>query len=138
MTKLFEQQLVLVTGRKYRRHHFDLDALRDTPIVDYYQSDPLIHRWIAHHYRRKPPTLSVRVWAATTNLVLELVLGQAGVGVLPHHVALPYVKRGRLSVVKTGRPEVTDVLWLKELEGAYRGPGLEAFRSAALDEFASA
>lgn len=131
--RLFAQELVLVAGRKWWRPDFDLDALAATPVVDYYQSSPLVHRWIAHHYRRKAPRLDVRVWAATTDLALELILKGAGVGVLPRLVALPYLKTRRLRVVETGRPEVVDFIWMKELAGAYRGRALSAFRSSALD-----
>ena len=135
-TKLFEQRLVLVAGKRHQRRRFNESALRETPVIDYYQSTPLIERWVAHHWRRRPKRIPVAVFAATTNLVLDLVLQQAGVAVLPEPVVAPYVRRKRLAVVRTGRPELVDPLWLKELEGAYRGPGLVAFREAALREFA--
>ena len=70
-THLFEEALVLVASRRFFRRGFDLAALARTPVIDYYQSDPLIERWIAHHYGarrsgrrwrsgRRPPT-----WCST-------------------------------------------------------------------------
>lgn len=132
-TKLYEQELVLVTGRRFLRRGFDSDELGRTPIVDYYQSDPLIARWLAHHGQ---PGLEphVTVWAATTDLVLDLVLRGIGVGVLPRYLAMPYLRRRHLRVVRTGRPELMDAVWLNEPAGAYRDTTLEAFRNALVTE----
>ena len=79
----------------------------------------------------------MRAWAATTNLVLDLVLEQMGVGVLPHYLVRTHLARKRLFAVRTGQRELRDHIWLKERAGAYRGPALEAFRSEALAAFAS-
>lgn len=136
-THLFEQELLLVAGRKLVPRAFDFDTLHALPLVDYYQGDPLIARWIRHHFRRKPPRLQVRAWAATTNLALDLILEHAGAGVLPSHVAQPYLARRRLRALTTARPPLRDAIWLKERAGGYRGPALEAFRNAALEAFAS-
>jgi len=79
----------------------------------------------------------VRAWAATTDLALELILKGLGVGVLPREIAAPHLKSKRLRVIATGRPEVVDFIWLKELATAYRGPALAAFREAALRELST-
>ena len=44
-TRLLRQELVLVSGRRLYRQPFTPSDLRTTPIIDYYQSDPLIRRW---------------------------------------------------------------------------------------------
>jgi len=131
-THLFDQELALVCGRRLAPDRFDLRVLETLPIVDYYQGDPLVHRWVRHHYRRPPPTLRVAAWAATTNLALDLILEHTGAGVLPTHVARSHLSRGRLVTLAGRRPPLTDAIWLKERAGGYRGPALEAFRAAAL------
>ncbi len=133
-TRHFEQELVLVAGAAHYRRGFDLDALSQTPIVDYYQAEPLIGRWVWHHYRRKAPRLRVCAWAATTNLVLELVLAGAGVGVVPRHVAAPHLGRKRLRLIGSRQRELVDSIWLLERARGFRGPALEAFREAALEQ----
>ena len=135
-TKLFDQELVLVATSRYFRHGFALEELRRVPLIDYYESDPLIHRWLDHHLGERPSNLDVKVWAATTDLVLELVLNHAGAGVVPRYLAEPHVKRRRLRVIGTGRPELTDAIWLHELRGAYRSPASQTFCGALLAEFA--
>jgi DNA-binding transcriptional LysR family regulator len=135
-TQLYAQELVLVAGRRFLREGFDADELARTPIVDYYQSDPLIARWLAHHGH---PGIAphVVVWAASTDLVLDLVLRGAGVAVLPQHVAAPFVRRRALRVVRGGRREMTDAIWLNEPVGAYRDATLDAFRDALVAELGS-
>jgi DNA-binding transcriptional LysR family regulator len=134
-TRLFEQKLVLVSGKRFFRRGFDPRELGRTPVVDYYQSDPLLARWLAHHLGDATPAIDVKVWAATTDMVLELVLDGVGVGVVPDSLAAPYVARRRLRVLTTGRKELTDFIWMNEPRSAYRDVTLSAFRDAALAEF---
>lgn len=134
-TRLFEQKLVLVSGGRFFRGGFDPDELPRVPVIDYYQSDPLIARWLAHHVGASAPRADVQVWAATTDMVLELVLDGAGVGVVPDSLVSPYVKRRRLRVLSTRKRELTDFIWLNEPRGAYRDATLTAFREAAVTEF---
>jgi DNA-binding transcriptional LysR family regulator len=135
-TQLFEEALLLVSSRRFFRRGFDLDALARTPVVDYYQSDPLIERWLAHHYGERARRPTVVIWAATTDLVLDLVLNHAGVGVLPRAVAAPYLRRRRLVALRTRRPALTDWIWLNEVRGAYRDRTLAVFREAVMRELA--
>ena len=135
-TRLFDEALVLVSGRRFFRKGFNVAELERTPVIDYYQSDPLIARWLAHHFGSAAAQPSIAIWAATTDLVLDLVLNHAGVGVLPSYVATPYLKRRQLLVLTTDEPELTDSIWLNELRGAYRDRTLEVFRDAVLQELA--
>jgi len=130
--RLLRQQLVLVGGRRFFQRPFDLDTLQRVPIIDYYQADPLVHQWLRHHYGARGAARSaprVRIWAATTDLVLELVLDGAGMAVLPRDLVGPFLRARRLRVVETGKPELTDFLWLNELAAAYSRPLLDAFRT---------
>lgn len=155
-TRLFEQELVLVAAAGFFPRGFSLEALERTPIVDYYQSDPLITRWLAHHFPERPRVaLRVRFWAATTDLVLELVQSGAGVAVLPRHMLRGVVARERatrrhtervtraraeralLREVGPGGPPLVDAVWLHEPKGAYRDPTQRAFREVVLSALAA-
>ena len=134
-TRLFEEALILVGRPRFFRRGFPLTALAETPIVDYYQSDPLIRRWLAHHAAGRPIEPTVTIWAATTDLVLDLVLNDAGVAVLPRDVARPALRARRLVELRTrGTPPLTDHIWLNELRGAYRDRTLTTFREAVVRE----
>jgi DNA-binding transcriptional LysR family regulator len=130
-TRLFSQELVLVSNPSRRSGRFDLDVLAATPIVDYYQSDPLIRRWLAHHYPRRAPAVNVRFWAATIDLVLELVLHGAGAGVLPRHVALAGLDGGALVELGPKKRPLVDHIWLEEPRGAQRDATIQAFHAVA-------
>jgi DNA-binding transcriptional LysR family regulator len=130
-TRLFSQELVLVASNRHFEAGFSLDVLGRTPIVDYYPSDPLIERWLAHHYPRHVPSYGVRFWAATTDLVLELLLEGAGAGVLPRHVARAHLASAELAELGPTQRPMVDPIWLQEPRGAHRDITLRAFRAVA-------
>ena len=132
-SRLFEQELVLAGVPSLVGSASGLEELSRLPVVDYYQGDPLIERWASHHFRVRSPRFRVRAWAATTDLVLELVLQRVGIAVLPRDLVDPQVRRRRLWRVETARPELRDEVWLDELQGRWRSPRLEAFREAVLE-----
>ncbi len=136
-TELFEEELVLVSGKKFFRDGFDVAALAEVPIIDYYQSAPLIERWLRHHAPKQRPDYRVAVWAATTDLVVDLVLKNAGVGVVPRYLVDAHLTRRRLKVLRAGRREMTDVIWLNELADTYVDAACRAFRQAAIEELAT-
>jgi DNA-binding transcriptional LysR family regulator len=133
---LFVQTLLLVGLPERLPPGFGLEHLGQTPVVDYFRSDPLIGRWLRHH---GAPEQSVRVaiFAATTDLVLELLLRGAGVGVLPDHLAQPWLARGELRVFSPGPEPLSEVVWLNERAEGYRGRALLAFREAVTEQFAA-
>jgi DNA-binding transcriptional LysR family regulator len=132
-TRLFSQELVLVSSRRYfQSGAFDLEALARTPIVDYYEKDPLIRRWLSHYYPRRNASFVVRFWAATTDLVLELLSAGAGAGVLPRHVAVEGLASGELLEIGPDQKRaLLDPIWLVEPRGAHRDATLVAFRTVA-------
>ena len=136
-TLLFRQEIVLVAREPVARGRASAEAVESLRFVDYYQSSPLIRRWLRHHFPRKRLVPDVRVYAASTDLALELVLAGAGAAVLPRELAEPFVAAGRLHAVRTGRPELRDAVWLEEPAGAWRGETLRAFRAALVADLAS-
>jgi DNA-binding transcriptional LysR family regulator len=144
-TQLFAQELVLVASSRFFARGFSLEALGQAPVVDYYQSDPLILRWLAHHFPDRRAEPRVRFWAATTDLVLELVQSGAGAGVLPRHMVRGRAfserasARGheRLKVVGPAGQPLVDHVWLNEPRAAYRDATQRAFREVVLSVLAA-
>jgi DNA-binding transcriptional LysR family regulator len=127
--KLFEQSLVLAARRFRRGRKPSVEEVAGLPIVDYYQSDPLIDRWLRHHYgARRMPRQRIRVYAASTDLAVELVRAGVGAAVLPEDVAEPFRRRRELAVIRGPREPLRDAVWLNELEGAGRNRAHAAFR----------
>jgi DNA-binding transcriptional LysR family regulator len=140
--RLFAQELVLVTSAHFFKHGFSVRELATTPVVDYYQSDPLIARWLAHHFPNERVAPNVRFWAATTDLVHELVQSGAGVGVMPHHMLNRARRRRPARADSDGLREIgppsplIDHVWLNEPRQAHRDPAQRAFREVLLSVLA--
>jgi DNA-binding transcriptional LysR family regulator len=135
-TLLFRQELVLVAAQPFPRGRALLESLGARSYVDYYQSSPLVRRWLRHHFPRRRLAPDVRVFAASTDMALELVLAGAGAAVLPGELAEPLVRAGRLHAARTDRPELRDAVWLEEPAGAWRSETLRAFRAALVQDLA--
>ncbi len=129
-TRLFEQNLVLTSARRLRRPGFE--ELAALPVVDYYRSDPLIDRWSRHHFGRSVSRANVRVWAASTDLALELIRSGVGIGVLPRDLVEPFRKRGELRVIPGPGDPLRDFLWLNQLRSARPSPALASLREVLL------
>jgi DNA-binding transcriptional LysR family regulator len=133
--RLFDQTLVLAApaASTAAPRRAAVAWLAATPVVDYYRGSPLIDRWTRHHFGRRIPRDRVRVWAASTDLVLELVRSGVGVGVLPGDLVEPFHRRRELALVAGPRKPLRDSLWLNELAGARPTQTRAVFRSVLLE-----
>ncbi len=131
---LFRQTLVLVSSEQPKRGRVDADWFSGRGIVDYYPGNPLIQRWLAHQFPRRRIAAAVRVWAATTDMALELVSIGAGAAVVPRSLAEPLVRASRLYEIRGPRADLADAVWLEESAGAWRSASLEAFRATLVSE----
>ena len=131
-TLLFRQELVLVASQPFPRGRALVESLRERAYVDYYQADPLIRRWLKHHFPRQRIAPDVRVFAASTDMALELALAGAGAAVVPKQLAEPLLSEERLHTARTGKAELRDAVWLEEPAGAWRNETLRAFRASLL------
>jgi len=133
-TQLFEQALVLAVAKSRRRSGRGLEGLAALPLVDYFRNDPLIDRWVAHHYQgRRLARSDVRVWVGgATDLALELTCRGVGACVLPADLVEPYRRRGELVVIRGCGSPLLDGIWLNELSGARARPVQTALREALL------
>ncbi len=137
-TVLLRQTLVLVSSERPPRGKLDPSHFAERAIIDYYPASPLIRRWLAHHFPRRRIAADVRIWAATTDLALELALIGAGAAVVPRSLAEPLVRAGRLFELRGPRADLDDTVWLEESAGAWRNATLEAFRATLLAELGDA
>jgi DNA-binding transcriptional LysR family regulator len=136
--RLLAQSLVLVTRAPRRSGRIDFEGVRALPVVDYYPGDPLIDRWTRHHFAgRRVPRSQIRVWAASTDLALELVLAGVGAAVLPEDVVEGFRRRGRLAVLAAREEPLRDHVWLNTLRSRRRAAAPEAFRELLLRRFGS-
>src|SRR5690606_26341515 len=119
-TPLLREELVLVASPGMAPAVGTPEAVADLPVIDYYESRPLISIWCRHHFGARAPVPRVRAYAATSDAVLALALDGAGAGVIPLRQAEPHLRAGRLALVDPGGEPLADHLWLNELEDSSR------------------
>ncbi len=126
-TRLFEEELVLVSGKKHFVARPSPQEMRELPVIDYYENGQLTRTWVRHHFGRDVGKLNIRAYGAAIDFVLELILKHAGVGIVPKYVAQPYLAKGRLFQMSTGKPELADKIWLNEVKGLTHTPAARNF-----------
>ena len=136
-TPLYREELVLV-GRPERLGPVDgLTRLLQEPVIDYYHSHRLFQRWLRHHFGRTV-NCNVRSYAATAEMVLELVRRNIGIGVVPRYVAEPALQAGELTVYSPTKNDLHDFVWMNELSGPFRSNAFQLFRSEVVRAFSGA
>lgn len=132
--RVFLQSLALAVRQDAPRGGPGFDAIARLPIIDYFRSEPLIDRWVAHHYgRRRISHRQVRAWVGGgTDVALELTRRGVGACVLPADLVTPYRRAGELRVIRGPRSLLRDEIWLHELPASRSSPLLSTFRAALL------
>lgn len=132
---LFDQQLVLACRDRPRGGpHFAV--ISRLSFIDFFQIEPLIDRWVAHHYgrRHRIDRSQIRVWAGpSSDLALELARIGVGATVLPSDLIEPLRKQKELVVIRGPRAPLRDGIWLNELANARPTRIHAAFRNALVD-----
>lgn len=134
--RAFLQELVLVSGKRLAKRLKTAADVSKLPIVDYYQSNVLMKRWLSRYEAVSTSALNIRAYAASTDVAIELIRQGVGVGIVPRYLAQPFVKTGELLIKEFGRPSLIDYIWLNELRSSYKSPALRAFREEILGESA--
>ena len=132
---LFDQQLVL-TSRDRPRSGAKFDAIARLSFIDFFQIEPLIDRWVTHHFgrRQRIDRGQIRVWAgSSSDLALELARHGVGATVLPSDLIEPFRKRKELVVIRGPRAPISEGIWLNELTDMRPTRIQAAFRSTLID-----
>jgi DNA-binding transcriptional LysR family regulator len=132
-TRFFNEELILVSGPKHHVKTPTLQRIRQLPFVDYHEHGELVRSWIRHQYGTDPGSIRVRAHAAAVDLVLDLILHGVGAGIVPRHVVRPLLKGGTLLAIQGRRKEMSDSIWLNQIQGVVHSAAgarlLEAVRS---------
>jgi DNA-binding transcriptional LysR family regulator len=136
--RLFEEELVLVSGAKLHIEKPSFDQVRQLPIIEYYEAGELTRAWIQHHFGADPGQLQVRAYAGAVDFVVELIQKNVGIGIVPRYVAEPLLKSRRLRQFRTKRPELVDAIWLNQVRGARLDPAAGCLIAELSEAFARA
>ena len=131
---VFSQSLVLALATGVAVRGRGWSRIAALPIVDYFRNEPLIDRWMDHHYASRAgrvPRSNVRAWVGSgTDVALELTRRGVGACVLPEDLVAPYRQDGELRVVRGPRETLRDEIWLHQLADARPTALQAAFRDA--------
>ncbi len=108
--KLYQEELCLVGRRDLISENPSSSELNLVPIIDYFPSHLLFKRWWALHFKNPPAGIHFRAFAATADMVLEMVKRKLGVGVVPKY--LLEESNSELHIIAPTSKKLVDHLWV--------------------------
>ncbi len=120
--KLYKQEFVLVAHRGFKGEKFSIEKIKKLPIIDYYSDHLLIKRWLKHYYKSTPTQLNIRTYAATAEMVIELVKRNIGIGVVPEYVARNYLEKKEVIIISPSGTPLYDYIWINQTTDQQNSP----------------
>jgi DNA-binding transcriptional LysR family regulator len=135
---LMTEELVLVAKKDSA---FDISSAKQillAPVIDYFPQHLLIKSWWKVHFGEKStPHFHIRTYAASADMVVEMVLSGLGIGVVPRYLIEKELSCERLRILRPTSGCLIDHLWLNQHQSTSARPLQKAFVSAALKHFES-
>lgn len=114
--KLFREELVLIAPPNLLAGADWVEEIKNLSVIDYFSGHVLFKRWWKHYFPDSHYEPHVRAYAATADMVAEMVSRRLGVGVVPRYVAEPYLKLQKVNVIAPTSDLLYDYIWLNEWE----------------------
>lgn len=111
--KLLREELVLIGHGNAFPSQVNFENLASLPIIDYYSDHQLITRWVRNQFGQRRFKPNVKVFAASAEMVAELVRAQVGIGVVPNYVAESLLQND-CQIINEGGPKLYDYIWVNE------------------------
>lgn len=122
--KVFNQELVLIASKRHSKQARQLESLLQLPLIEYYSSHKVLPRWIQTHFGRKRPKIQPQVFAASAEMLIELVSLGTGVGIAPLYLL---DKRNDLEIIRPTNKKLLDYIWLNQFKGQFENSAHEHF-----------
>lgn len=134
-TALTSDELWLVSAQPPPRRSLGLTELRKAPFIDYYRKSHLIASWISHHFGERVREVPITMYAAHSEMVVQLILQGAGIGIVPSSIARQYVSERKLFVIRGKKKQMESQIWLKESSDAGMNPVKALLKDKLLETF---
>ena len=133
--KLYQEELILVglprvVAERPKSTHF-----RDIPVIDYFSSHQVFKRWWTLHFRSRTFRGPVRAYAATADMVMEMVKRGLGVGVVPRYVFEGSDSARTVHVVQPTERRLYDYIWVNEQKTARKSVIHQSFMTLLSNRF---
>lgn len=134
-TPLTFDELWLVSSQPPPRRSLSFTELKQAPFIDYYRKSHLIASWISHHFGKKVRDIPITMYAAHSEMVVQLILQGVGIGIVASSIAKPYVSERKLFVIRGKKKQLESQIWLKELQGVQTSAARSIVKTKLLQTF---
>jgi LysR family cyn operon transcriptional activator len=130
---VYHEELVLIAPEGRLPESPTMERLLELPVIEYFLNHQPIRRWLFLHYKKRPKKIPIAVYAASAEMVLELVREGAGIGVVPKFLLGEEARLGlggeprNVAVVRPSPRRYLDHIWLLEKKSGRKSAVHEAF-----------
>lgn len=120
--KLCQEELVLIGRSDLVSQQPKRTLLAKVPVVDYFSTHVLFKRWWYQQFSQHIKNVNIVTYAATAEMVYELVRRRAGVGVVPRYVFDSANNDDRVHIIQPTGSRLFDYVWLSQFKKKNRDP----------------
>ena len=133
--QLLEQELVLIAPKGWIGNSFSAQELLALPIIDYFRSHLVLQRWLKFHFNYLPRKIPVKIFAASSEMVLKLVEQGLGIGMVPLYLLDSLPTNSTIEIYRPGKNKLLDYIWLNELKQNFNNTAHHAFSKMVSNHF---
>lgn len=133
--KLYQEELILVGSPALITERPKAPSFQGVPIIDYYPNHVAFKRWWTLHFGAKIFRSPIRCYAATADMVLEMVRRGLGIGVVPRYVYEATDAAKQVHVIQPTERRLYDYLWINEPSRGQKSMVHQAFSSLLTSRF---
>jgi DNA-binding transcriptional LysR family regulator len=126
-SKLYQEELVLIGAAGLIQTRPKPSHFQSVAVIDYFPTHQVFKRWWALHYKTKVFRGPVRSYAATADMVLEMVKRGLGVGVVPRYVYEQSDAAKFTQVIQPTERRLYDYVWLSQHRSTHKTMAHESF-----------
>lgn len=134
-TPLTSDELWLVSSQPPPRRTLGFNELKEAPFIDYYRKSHLIASWISHHFGKRVRDVPISMYAAHSEMVVQLILQGVGIGIVASSIAKPYVADRKLFVIRGKKKQLESQIFLKESKAVGVSKAKAIVKEKLLDTF---
>jgi DNA-binding transcriptional LysR family regulator len=82
-------------AKKFGKQKHAAEFYEKLPYVAYFEQEPVLRRWFAHHLNQRDIKLNVRAYMSDCQSVSRMILSEVGAGVIPHYSMESWAKQGQ-------------------------------------------
>lgn len=126
LRKVYDEAHELCASKRYLKKKGVVSHQRSffekLDFISYMEGEPLLRRWFRHHLVGPCPKLHVRAYTASPRAVLNLVLHDVGVGILPRHMIVGKSFEKAIACLPGSKKPLMWPIYVATLEHRTRSP----------------